>query len=319
MPDPAFLMVRSALAGVQAVAAHSRQAFGRHMHDQFGIGVIRAGAQASHSGRGRVEAGPGHVISVNPGEVHDGAPIGDGPRAWQMLYLDPDVVMQAAAELGADGGAGHARSYEFEHPASDQPALARDVLALASLLTRSPQHATSGPSGLACDNLLTGDSRSACDTLLSGPSRSACDTLPSGTSRLACDALLLRILAQGRSPAVRGREDALARHTPGAIRHARSLIDDDPAAAVSLADLATASGLSRYQVLRAFSRATGMTPHAYQMQRRLLRARALIRQGCALADAAVASGFADQSHMTRLFVRTYGVSPRRYALAAGPR
>ncbi len=300
-------MVRSALAGVQAVAAHSRQAFGRHMHDQFGIGVIRAGAQVSHSGRGRVEAGPGHVISVNPGEIHDGAPIGDGPRAWQMLYLDPDVVMQAAADLGADGGAGHARSYEFEHPASDQPALARDVLALASLLTGAPEHAQSG------------DSRLACDTLLSGPLRSACDALPSATSRLACDALLLRILAQGRSPAVRGREDALARHTPGAIRHARSLIDDDPAAAVSLADLAAASGLSRYQVLRAFSRATGMTPHAYQMQRRLLRTRALIRQGCALADAAVASGFADQSHMTRLFVRTYGVSPRRYALAAGPR
>lgn len=283
MPDPAFVMIRSALAGVQAVAAHSRQAFGRHMHDQFGIGVIRAGAQVSHSGRGRVEAGPGHVISVNPGEVHDGAPIGDGPRAWQMLYLDPDVVMQAAAELGADDGAGHARSYEFEHPASDQPALARDVLALASLLTRAPEHAQSGD------------------------------------SRLACDTLLLRILAQGRSPAVRGQADALARHTPGAIRYARSLIDDDPAAAVSLDDLAAASGLSRYQVLRAFSRATGMTPHAYQMQRRLLRARALIRQGCALADAAVASGFADQSHMTRLFVRTYGMSPRRYALAAGPR
>ncbi|MNW13279.1 Virulence regulon transcriptional activator VirF [compost metagenome] len=59
-----------------------------------------------------------------------------------------------------------------------------------------------------------------------------------------------------------------------------------------------------------------MTPHAYQIQRRLLLARQLIRRGMTLADAAAASGFADQSHMTRLFVRTYGVSPRRYALAA---
>jgi AraC-like DNA-binding protein len=256
-----FVMQRSALAGVQAVAAHSRHAFARHTHEQFGIGVMRQGAQVSHSGRGQVEAGPGHVITVNPGEVHDGAPIGNGERAWQMLYLDPEVVAQAAAELDASG-----LGYEFEHPAQDRPALARDVLALYAQAT-------------------------------------------AGAAPLACDALLLRILAQARDRDAE-RLARPARAAPDAIRHARALIDDDPAASLSLADLAAASGLSRYQVLRAFA-------HAYQVQRRLLLARSLIRQGSALADAAAAVGFADQSHMTRLFVRAYGVSPRRYALAAG--
>ncbi|MBD9382185.1 MULTISPECIES: AraC family transcriptional regulator [Achromobacter] len=262
-----FVMQRSALAGVQAVAAHSRHAFARHTHEQFGIGVMRQGAQVSHSGRGQVEAGPGHVITVNPGEVHDGAPIGNGERAWQMLYLDPEVVAQAAAELDASG-----LGYEFEHPAQDRPALARDVLALYAQAT-------------------------------------------AGAAPLACDALLLRILAQARDRDAE-RLARPARAAPDAIRHARALIDDDPAASLSLADLAAASGLSRYQVLRAFARDTGLTPHAYQVQRRLLLARSLIRQGSALADAAAAVGFADQSHMTRLFVRAYGVSPRRYALAA---
>lgn len=289
MPSGQFLILRSALAGVQAVSAHSRHAFGRHMHEQFGIGVICHGAQVSHSGRGRVEAGPGHVITVNPGEVHDGAPLGDGARAWQMLYLDPDVVARAAAELALDDAFGDARSYEFEHPASDQPALARDVLALVA-------HATSAAGSAS----------------------------PCSAGSLACDTLLLRILAQGRSADAR-RMARLSAHStthrqsaspvPNTIRDARNLIDDDPAAPRSLADLAAASGLSRYQVLRAFSRATGMTPHAYQMQRRLLRARQLIRHGLTLADASAAAGFADQSHMTRLFVRTYGVSPQRYALA----
>ncbi|MCW0208049.1 MAG: AraC family transcriptional regulator [Achromobacter sp.] len=262
-----FVMLRSALAGVQAVAAHSRHAFARHTHEQFGIGVMRLGAQVSHSGRGQVQAGPGHVITVNPGEVHDGAPI-SGARAWQMLYLDPSVVARAAADLRADG-----RGYEFEHPAQDCPALARDVLALYAQAT-------------------------------------------AGAAPLACDVLLLRILARAGVPAAGARRRE-PRAVPEAIRHARGLIDDDPAAALSLADLAAASGLSRYQVLRAFARATGLTPHAYQMQRRLLLARGLIRQGTALADAAAAGGFADQSHMTRLFVRAYGVSPGRYALAAG--
>lgn len=61
-----------------------------------------------------------------------------------------------------------------------------------------------------------------------------------------------------------------------------------------------------------------MTPHAYQVQRRLLLARGWIRAGATLADAAAAGGFSDQSHMTRLFVRAYGLSPGRYAAAARP-
>ena len=54
--------------------------------------------------------------------------------------------------------------------------------------------------------------------------------------------------------------------------------------------------------------------------RRLDRARALIRHGAPLADAALACGFADQSHMTRQFKRAYGLSPGRFiALAAYPK
>ncbi|WP_275431268.1 helix-turn-helix domain-containing protein [Klebsiella pneumoniae] len=44
-------------------------------------------------------------------------------------------------------------------------------------------------------------------------------------------------------------------------------------------------------------------------------ARRLIAAGTPLAEAAFAGGFADQSHMTRVFVRRYGVSPGAYAQA----
>ena len=108
---------------------------------------------------------------------------------------------------------------------------------------------------------------------------------------LACDALLLRVLAR----AAGGRRAAAAPSAPSAIRHARARIDDDPAASLSLADLAAACGLSRYQTLRAFARDTGMTPHAYQVQRRLLLARGWIRAGATLADAAAAGGFSTRA------------------------
>ncbi|MEB2665974.1 helix-turn-helix transcriptional regulator, partial [Bordetella parapertussis] len=102
---------------------------------------------------------------------------------------------------------------------------------------------------------------------------------------------------------------------PG-IARARQRIDDDPAAALTLADLAQACGLSRYQVLRGFAHATGLPPHAYQTQRRLQLARRLILQGVPLAETAAACGFADQSHLSRLFARSYGMTPGRYARAA---
>jgi AraC-like DNA-binding protein len=58
-----------------------------------------------------------------------------------------------------------------------------------------------------------------------------------------------------------------------------------------------------------------MTPHAYLMQVRADRARRLIAGGTPLAEAAAGSGFADQSHMTRLFIRAYGITPGAYAAA----
>jgi hypothetical protein len=63
---------RTRLPGVISVEARSRRVFSRHAHDEFGIGVVIDGAQDSASGRGLVRAEAGQVITVNPGEVHDG-------------------------------------------------------------------------------------------------------------------------------------------------------------------------------------------------------------------------------------------------------
>lgn len=84
---------------------------------------------------------------------------------------------------------------------------------------------------------------------------------------------------------------------------------------MSLAELATLSGVSRFQLLRGFAREIGITPHAYLVQRRVRLARQLLADGQTPAQAALLAGFADQSHMTRAFVRQLGVTPSRYRAA----
>jgi AraC-like DNA-binding protein len=100
------------LAGIEPMAACTARSYPRHTHDQFGIGVVDAGGHASWSGRGQVEAGPGHFISVNPGEVHDGRAIRQQARAWRILYFEPALMEETRADVlgGARG------SFTFAEP-----------------------------------------------------------------------------------------------------------------------------------------------------------------------------------------------------------
>jgi AraC-like DNA-binding protein len=97
---------------------------------------------------------------------------------------------------------------------------------------------------------------------------------------------------------------------------ARELIDDDPSRPISLSDLAALSDISRYQIVRAFTRELGVTPYAYVIQRRVRLARQLLLNGEMLAAVSHRAGFADQSHLTRAFVRQLGIPPGRYLAAA---
>ncbi len=130
---------------------------------------------------------------------------------------------------------------------------------------------------------------------------------------MASETALLRMVA-----GLRRNSTASARTVPvasGCIRRIRERIDDDPAAPLTLIGLAQEAGLSRYQLLRAFARDMGLPPHAYILQRRVAVARRLLRRGYPLVDAAAAAGFYDQSHLTRCFVRQFGLTPRGYARA----
>jgi AraC-like DNA-binding protein len=98
----------------------------------------------------------------------------------------------------------------------------------------------------------------------------------------------------------------------GAPSRVRDLLHDRFADDLSADDLARAVGLSRYQLYRQFRQRYGVPPSAYQRQVRLREARRRLAAGMAIAEVSSATGFADQSHLTRWFRRAYGITPRVY-------
>lgn len=98
----------------------------------------------------------------------------------------------------------------------------------------------------------------------------------------------------------------------------RDVIEADITGSLDLQHLANPACVSRFQVIRDFKRMTGLTPGAYIRNQRLRLAGRLIEQGLSLAEAAVESGFSDQSHLSRAFKNTHGITPRVYQRAIRP-
>ena len=82
-----------------------------------------------------------------------------------------------------------------------------------------------------------------------------------------------------------------------------------------LDELAAVADLNVFQLITVFNRLTGPTPHAYLAQPRLDYARSHLRNGMAIAEAAIAAGFYDQSALANHFRRSYAITPRQYAMA----
>lgn len=250
--------------GVEAVTAISTRQFPRHAHDGYGLGLLDSGAHRTWSPIGHVEAVAGDVITINPEEMHDGAPVRGGARQWRMIYLEPTIVAN-----GLSDETNH--QLEIARPIIRDSELRQQVERLFDSLTDQVHEP------------------------------------------LAVEEDIVRVLAlvvrrhSARTFSPQSASPAIAR--------ARQWLDEAPSASISLSDLAAAAGVSRFQLVRGFAKEVGVTPYAYLMQRRVRSARGLIASGRSLGEAALAAGFADQSHMTRAFVRQLGVTPARYRAA----
>lgn len=95
----------------------------------------------------------------------------------------------------------------------------------------------------------------------------------------------------------------------GQVRAAHDYLEAHVTRGVGSQELERITGLDRFALARHFRAAFATSPHRFLLMRRLQQAKAMIGAGEPIAEVAVATGFADQSHLTRHFKKAFGIAP----------
>lgn len=111
-----------------------------------------------------------------------------------------------------------------------------------------------------------------------------------------------------------GTRDVVSRISTARLETLHRYIDVHLAGTISVKDMAAIVDLSPSHFVRVFGTLFGMSPHQYLQAQRLKRAERLLStvHDVPLKAVAVDCGFADQSHMTRLFKEKLSMTPKEY-------
>lgn len=110
-----------------------------------------------------------------------------------------------------------------------------------------------------------------------------------------------------------GKEIVRERLSEARLNRVKEYVEANLQGALRLQDLATEAGYSPFYFARAFKATTGVSPHQYVLERRVERAKLLLRaQQLSLAQVAIQCGFSSQSHFSSQFRARVGVTPTAY-------
>lgn len=145
--------------------------------------------------------------------------------------------------------------------------------------------------------------------LITTMAQDCADRSPAGP--LVVDALVTALVQ--RLAATAPPSPARERMSPGRVQRVLDFIEAELHRPIGLDELAAQADIGVRRFCAAFRDAVGVSPHQHLLQRRVERAKSLLRDdGLSLAEIAAAVGFSDQSQFTRTFGRIAGTSPGRY-------
>lgn len=146
------------------------------------------------------------------------------------------------------------------------------------------------------------------------------DQLGGSFGQLYADCIGIAIvtrLASARQAAV-GERPKVSELARWRLKRAIDHVEARLAEPISLADMASAAGLTRMHFAAQFKAATGLRPHEYLLRRRIERAQDMLgRTGMSLVDVALSVGFQTQSHFTAVFKRFVGQPPHAWRRSYG--
>ncbi|MBN4665297.1 AraC family transcriptional regulator [Pandoraea nosoerga] len=255
-------------------AEYNDHTFAPHWHDAYTFACIVAGAERYFYRGGEHVADAGSIAIIHPGEVHTGARETDFGWRYRVFYLPVDFVKGVQRQLV------HAHA---------GPNTAEDAMPwFGEYVVHDDE---------ALQRLVTAH------RLLQG----GADPLVAESVLIEAVSMMLVRHAQARVPALPGHRDAVR------VETMKARLSADLTEPLSLTALAEAVDLSPFHAARLFSRETGLAPHAWRNQLRVVRALPALRAGASATDVALAHGFNDLSHFTRYFRRAFGVPPGKWS------
>lgn len=124
---------------------------------------------------------------------------------------------------------------------------------------------------------------------------------------LECESLLIECLAKqfkGNAFIEQSKE------TP--LDNAYKILNERLCENISLEELATCCQLSRFHFIRLFKQKYGLSPHALQLDKRIIKAREMLQLGNSISETAFNLGFSDQAHFQRHFKKRVAMTPKKY-------
>ncbi|MBD1851943.1 AraC family transcriptional regulator [Leptolyngbya sp. FACHB-711] len=258
-------------------ATYVTHTFSRHTHEGYAIGVIEQGIEEFTYQGATHQAPAGSIVVIHPGEVHTGHAANSDGWTYRMLYPDVSLMQKAAAEFTGRLTLQESAKQPIEVPYFPNPVM--DDPQLAALLRQLHQ------------------------------------TIEHSRSVLERESRFLWLFAQ----LIARYADVCPRFTPigneiQVVRQVQDYLKANYMHSITLEQLAQLAQLKPLRLLRLFQKHVGLPPHVYLVQTRVMNAKALLRSGVPLAQAAVDTGFTDQSHLNRHFKRLVGVTPKQYAI-----
>ncbi len=276
-------------------ANYQKFQFARHFHDEFALGLMESGVQKIFCHGRDYFAPAGSLITVNPGDIHDGCSANGAGYKYRILYIPVDLMQEA-------GSVGLKQNPEvvFKTPVTNDPTFGIQLRRLHCMLDKPARQDRGAQPQQVNEN------STAVIRPLAARFSDKKEALEVQTFFYS---LLIAFISRH---GIEKTEWCKEQFFPGSVMRATEFINDNPEKKLSLDNIAAVAGLSRFHFLRVFKNATGMSPYAYLLHRRLQLAKESIKKKKSLANAAMDAGFADQSHLSRRFKAAYGITLNQY-------